>query len=368
MKLISYRVLRIVCWLGLAAALAAPAAPPVTRTEIRLPDVEGYRTLKCDLHLHTVFSDGDVWPTWRVTEAWRDGLDAIALTDHIEYQPKTNDIPTRHQRPFDIARGPAATYGIILIRGAEITKAVPPGHFNAIFVTNIDAIAHEDVAESLRRAVAQGAFVFWNHPGWRVPDDQPTLQPIHRELLAEKLFHGIELFNDFTPYTNVWTWAFESGLTPLGNSDYHTPVDPPLPRHAGHRTLTLVFARERTEAGVREALFAGRALVWDRERLIGRKEWLAPFVRACLTADPPHHRDGRFVWFYVRNGADISFTLRRVAGAGPAEILVPAGATVLVKYPLAAGASAEAVYEALNAESLPGEHPTLAWPLANPAR
>ena len=49
------------------------------RNEIRVPDPEGYRTLKCDFHIHTVFSDGLVWPTVRVDEAYREGLDAIAL-------------------------------------------------------------------------------------------------------------------------------------------------------------------------------------------------------------------------------------------------------------------------------------------------
>ena len=28
--------------------------------------------------MHTVFSDGTVWPTVRVTEAWEEGLDAMA--------------------------------------------------------------------------------------------------------------------------------------------------------------------------------------------------------------------------------------------------------------------------------------------------
>jgi len=34
-----------------------------TNRHIQFPDVEGYHTLKCDLHIHTVFSDGLVWPT-----------------------------------------------------------------------------------------------------------------------------------------------------------------------------------------------------------------------------------------------------------------------------------------------------------------
>ena len=53
------------------------------RNEIQVPDLDGYTTLKCDFHIHSVFSDGLVWPTVRVDEAYRDGLDAISLTEHI---------------------------------------------------------------------------------------------------------------------------------------------------------------------------------------------------------------------------------------------------------------------------------------------
>ena len=58
-----------------------------TRNELRLPDIAGYETLTGDFHIHTVFSDGKVWPDVRVNEAWRDGLDVIAVTDHLEYRP-----------------------------------------------------------------------------------------------------------------------------------------------------------------------------------------------------------------------------------------------------------------------------------------
>ena len=43
--------------------------------------------------MHSVFSDGSVWPDIRVQEAIRDGLDVIATTEHIEYQPWKDDIP-----------------------------------------------------------------------------------------------------------------------------------------------------------------------------------------------------------------------------------------------------------------------------------
>ena len=54
------------------------------RHEICLPQIDDYQLLKCDFHIHTIFSDGIVWPSLRVQEAWEEGLDAIAITDHIE--------------------------------------------------------------------------------------------------------------------------------------------------------------------------------------------------------------------------------------------------------------------------------------------
>ena len=44
------------------------------RTEISIPGFDGYQTLKCDFHIHTVFSDGLVWPSIRVQEAWTEEI------------------------------------------------------------------------------------------------------------------------------------------------------------------------------------------------------------------------------------------------------------------------------------------------------
>ena len=57
---------------------------PSHRTEIILPQVNGYNVYKGDFHIHTSYSDGRVNPKGRVTEAWHDGLDVIAITDHYE--------------------------------------------------------------------------------------------------------------------------------------------------------------------------------------------------------------------------------------------------------------------------------------------
>ena len=56
------------------------------RKEIILPQVRGLNIYKADLHMHTIFSDGSVTPQFRVQEAWQDGLDVIAITEHLEYR------------------------------------------------------------------------------------------------------------------------------------------------------------------------------------------------------------------------------------------------------------------------------------------
>jgi 3',5'-nucleoside bisphosphate phosphatase len=68
------------CALTLLAAVRLGAQGP-TRQLLPVPDLPGFHTLKGDFHLHTVFSDGNVWPTVHVQDAWRDGLDVIAFTE-----------------------------------------------------------------------------------------------------------------------------------------------------------------------------------------------------------------------------------------------------------------------------------------------
>ncbi len=164
-----------------AAALGVDGAAAQERDPLPVPDLPGLKTLKADFHLHTVFSDGQVWPTVHVSEAWRDGLDAIALTDHVEYHPHASDVAVDLRRPYEVARPLADELGIILIPGVEITRPAPgspatipvgSGHFNALFVTDPKALEVPDLQEALRRAHAQGAFVFWNHPGF-----MGTLEP-----------------------------------------------------------------------------------------------------------------------------------------------------------------------------------------------
>ena len=138
------------------------------------PDIKNYRTLLTDFHQHTVFSDGLVWPTIRVEEAIKDGLDAISLTEHLEYQPFSKDIPNPDRnRVYNVAKSFADNQNkslerkLIVVNGQEITRSMPPGHVNAIFLNDANKLLHpKDSLNAILEANKQNAFVFWNHPAW----------------------------------------------------------------------------------------------------------------------------------------------------------------------------------------------------------
>jgi hypothetical protein len=303
------------CTVLLILAAATVAAQVQTRDSLPVPNLPGYTTLKGDFHLHSVFSDGNVWPTVHVLDAWRDGLDVISLTEHVEYRPHARDLKTPIGRSYEIARPLAEELGMILIPGVEITKPASPdapegatAHFNALFVTDADALNTADLMEALRRARAQGAFIFWNHPGFRVTRAEwfPSVAAAH----AQQLFQGMELVNGSTFYPEAFPWIEERHLTILSNSDAHDPV-PPRERDT-LRPMTLIFARTADAAGVRDALVARRTAAWMGGQLWGAEEHLRGLWKAAVTIETPRLEAARssFPLIRARNVSAIPFRVR----------------------------------------------------------
>ena len=281
-----YRVYLFILFISQAMIQESIAQSPDVKVDrtIVFPDIPGYITLKCDLHIHTVLSDGLVWPAIRVEEAIRDGLDAISITDHLEYQPHKDDIPhSDRNRSYQLARQASGNSDLLVIHGAEITRAMPPGHANAIFLEDANALNLDDPMEVFREAKRQGAFIFWNHPNWTAQreDGVATLTELHQQLFAEGFLNGIEIVNEDTYSDEALQIALDHNLTLLGNSDIHGLIDwqYDVPG-GGHRPVTLVFAKERTESSLKDALEARRTAVWFNNTLVGRSEFLVPLNRA----------------------------------------------------------------------------------------
>ena len=301
------------------------------RDTIRIPDIPGYITLKYDPHMHTVFSDGLVWPTVRVNEAWREGLDGISITDHIEYRPFSDDVISDHNRAYEVAKPLSEQLGIVLIRGSEITRAMPPGHFNAVFLEDSNKLDEEEWRDAMRAARAQGAFIFWNHPGWARQQPDTTLWwEEHTWLLENDMLHGIEVVNGPEYYPEAHRWCLEKGLTMIGTTDVHGPVGMDYNFPFGERRpMTLVFAKERSEEGIREALFAGRTAVYFQDKLVAREEYLdALFKESLVVRSVTRHRGSYAISLY--NPTDIPLELSKAPGNDPAfeffrTTTVPAG-------------------------------------------
>jgi predicted metal-dependent phosphoesterase TrpH len=336
------------------AALCAQvvnAHEPITRarTPVNIPDVPGYVTLKCDFHIHTVFSDGYVWPTVRSEEAWREGLDAIAITDHIEYQPHKADVSTNHNRSYQIARKTGDDLDLLVIKGSEITRKMPPGHLNAIFLTNSLPLATEDWKDQTRIANEQGAFIFWNHPGWdaQLKDGKTVWYDEHSWLVEKGFLQGIEVVNGRDYYPEAHRWAIEKKLTMFSNSDIHAPLNHDYEVHQNndHRPITLVFAKERSIAAIKDALVARRTAVYSGEQLIGDEQFLKPiFANAVKFVKPSVKITGKDKYFLqLANTSDITYELERVGDVAdlttPKSLRLAGNKTVLFEVKAKANAA-----------------------------
>jgi len=301
------------------------------RKIVNLPDLPGYVTLKCDFHLHTVLSDGNVWPTVRVGEAFRDGLDAISITDHIEYTPKKDYIPIDHNASWKIAESTARDFNIILVKGTEITRSMPPGHLNALFITDASALVKDSVYDVIEEAVKQGAFIQWNHPGWKSqqPDGIPRMYDIHFRLLKNKWMHGIEFFNHREYYPLVMTFCKQHNLAVMANSDMHGVISEEY-NGKTNRPMTLVFAKARTPESLKEAMFAGRTLAYFDDMIAGKEEFAKPFFYECISIGKPFNQTEKNVYFEIINKSDIPFYLVDGLPGTPAAITLAANSATRV--------------------------------------
>lgn len=310
-----------------------------TRKEIVLPQVNGYNVYKADLHTHSVFSDGQANSTFRVNEAWLDGLDIMAVTEHIEYR-SFEDIMVRYtknyhkgkyekavnnrinNKPVEKAeflvdlnfavresQSAAKNKGLLIIPGSEITRnGTTVGHFNALFTTDNNLIYDVDPVQAVRNAKAQGALVMHNHPGWR----KTSLEYTETEKIVydEGLVDGVEVINFHEFYPGIIDRAREKGLFIAANTDVHASTSHEHGRSGFDRPMTLVFAKEKTLEAVREALESKRTLAYGFGSVCGEEQLLKDFFTASVnvTVDRIGTQN---VYLTVTNMSSITYVIKR---------------------------------------------------------
>ena len=284
-----------------------------TRVEFNAPDIDGYKAFKADLHTHTIYSDGHFSMEGRIEEAWRDGMDIMAVTEHLEYRPhektlvkylkgympkgtkaqaysfvsrnrpaSSDEIKVDFNVPVEEARTIAKSFDMTIIPGIEITrKEGEYSHFNALFTTDNNTIYAPETIQSLRNAKAQGALVMHNHPGWRHLDMKLT--KFEKEVYKEKLIDGIEIMNGTEFYPQAITRSYKYGLFMASCTDVHTTSAERYGSTGARRNMTLIYAKDKSLASLREAIEAHRTLAYSFGTLAGSEELLRKFFLSSVS-------------------------------------------------------------------------------------
>ena len=281
-----------------------------SRKEIILPQVRGLNIYKADLHMHSIFSDGSVTPQFRVQEAWQDGLDVIAITEHMEYRgmeqtmidflkgyvaegtkaintvlmdspADERGIQTDQNLPIRLAEQAAERYGITVIPGTEISRTPETiGHYNALFITDANEIYTADCYESFRKAKKQGALIVHNHPGWR--RTSMKIGPFEQKAYDEGLIDGIETFNSADIYPLAIERAKKYGFFMVGSTDAHGSVARDYLMEHPIRNLTMVFAKDKSLKTLREAMDNNLTVAYAWGHMTGEASLLSDLFKASV--------------------------------------------------------------------------------------
>ena len=125
-------------------------------------------------------------------------------------------------------------------------------------------------------------------------------------------------------YPLTFDWYAEYGIAPMANTDIHGTIAMDYDCGDGWmRPMTLVFAADRTEAALKDALEAKRTLAFFQGNLVGDKEYLSKLVGASLKTRAVGDR------LEVTNVSDITYQMTQ----GDVLYIFPAGKTVIITKP-----------------------------------
>ena len=308
------------------------------RTEIILPQVKGFNCYKGDFHTHSSYSDGAVVPDNRVMEAWYDGLDILAITDHYESRsnekkflkviaPYNEDgVPTPYlganakngmRADFNAMYQEAEKmlkrqgYPMLLIKGCEMARNTKThGHFNCLFLKDINSVYDPDLEVALHKVRDQGGIIIHNHPAWGRKTSDKT--EFHEKVYDEGLIDGVEVVNGLTFYPHIVRRCIDEKLAMFANTDEHGLTSHRFAPLGFHRTMTLVFAKELSEKAIKDAILKRRTLAYAAGCLIGKEEWLAEFLNAavdCRVVKVDEKKGQRT--FQFTNMSSITYRMRR---------------------------------------------------------
>jgi len=252
-------------WLAGAAAFAIAVAAG-TILDVRAPRYapQSSTVLSADFHVHPYPGDGSL-PVWELQhEAARRGIDVIGITGH--------------NNEFGLELGrlhPPDPSGPIVIRGQEVTTQ--SFHMVALGITEL-IDWRLNARDTIAAIHAQGGVAIAAHPvevSWR-DHDVEALRMLDGAEVAHQSRRRVSLSRDeFLEFFHR-VQAVNPRVAPIGSTDFHMVAPLGLCR-------TYLLVRERSAAGVLEAIRDGRTVAVDgRGDMFGTPEHVA-FVEQFLS-------------------------------------------------------------------------------------
>lgn len=184
------------------------------------------------------------------------------------------------------------------------------GHFNALFLSDLNDLYNEDLAEAFRKVKAQGGIVVHNHPAWRRKTSDKT--EFHEQVYGEGLIDGVEVANGYTFYPHIVRRCIDEKLTMFANTDEHTMTAHRFNQLGLYRTMTIVLAKELTEKAVKDAILKRRTIAYSGGNLIGEESWLVEYLNAAVDCrvTKVDKKNNEHVYM-LTNNSSITLRLRR---------------------------------------------------------
>lgn len=219
-----------------------------------------YVMLKASFHTHTTYSDGFYSPQ-DVVEMYRDaGYDCIAITDH------NTTAGVSEAKIF------GSFYDMVIIGGEEVSYFFPDGtpmHIVALFINNTVNPGTYNVSWYFEQIHLQSGLGEVAHPWVYTPEWDITFNWTETKWFPywnEPYIDGFELSPNWSNTT--FNMILDHGNFITFNHDYHSGTIPTT-------YYTLVFATEKSEAGVKEALLQQRLVCVSGSKVWGTSEALA---------------------------------------------------------------------------------------------
>jgi predicted metal-dependent phosphoesterase TrpH len=218
------------------------------------------RPLRCDMHIHTTYSDGDSSPARMAVRGRELGLDVAVITDHNCYPPSLEAMAEVERLGLNLITGP----------GEEVSgpnwHIVSIGADAAIYELGRQSGAFEGEAEwqyeAMRWAIEatqeHGGSAFLAHPYWSVDRGFHLPSPWVDRVLDEEILDGVELLGDVHHEDNFRSLAryldfraTRRDVPIVGNSDAHGA------EHTYGSYWTLVWSETPTLEDVLDAIADG---------------------------------------------------------------------------------------------------------------